>query len=502
MTQAAWETKQYDLARDAAGSALHYDSSLTGPQRILALIYISDKNYPDARQLLEKIVKQSPGDKELWVDLALCYEKTNNVQMLAEADKTIMSLDKHDITSRVRYAKYALSTDNLREALSTYKESMTLEPRDAAIVKNLADISTKLGNSSDAVLYLSKYVELVPTDAAAQRDLGNLLYDRKDFSGALAAYRAALKSDPTIKGFFKKYAELVITLKAPDADVVSVLSAAVKAGEANEVIYFTLGGLYQKQGLFAQAIDMYQQALLINPQNFEALSSMASCQAKSGKNSEAIVSYEQATALKPGSAPEQKALGDLYLQQGKKGPAIAAYKRYLEKAPADSKVARMVGDYEFDQKNYKDAVVYFGKVTGEESGKPDFLLRYGTAAYQLGDFKKTEELFKWLIVLSPKDAQPFRTLYEIAKKNNDLPAGAEYLKKYTELQPNNDTMLLALGDLLYTQKDLPGSLAAYRAALKANPSAKGFYERYVSLVSTLGTTQEQVEANERGYCHK
>ena len=125
---------------------------------------------------------------------------------------------------------------------------------------------------------------------------------------------------------------------------------------------------------------MYQQALLINPQNFEALSSMASCQAKSGKVSEAIVSYEQASALKPGSAPEQKALGDLYLQQGKKGPAIAAYKRYLEKAPADSRVARMVGDYEFDQKNYKDAVVYLGKVTGDESGKPEYLLRYGTAA--------------------------------------------------------------------------------------------------------------------------
>ena len=92
------------------------------------------------------------------------------------------------------------------------------------------------------------------------------------------------------------------------------------------------------------------------------------------------------------------------------------------------------------------------------------------------------------------DAEPFRTLYEIAKKDNDLPAAAEYLKKYTELQPNDDTMLLALGDLLYTLKDLPGSLAAYRSALKANPSAQGFYERYVSLVSTLARPQELVEA--------
>ena len=464
------------------------------PGRILAKIYISDKNYQGARQLLEKIVKQAPGNKDLWVDLALCYEKMNDLQALAEADKTIMSLDKTDVTSRLRAAKYPMATNDLRQALATYKELMQLEPKDASIVKNLADISTKLGNSGDAVLYLSKYVELVPTDAAAERDLGNLLYDRKDFPGALAAYHAALKADPAIKGFFKKYAELLITLKASDQDVVFALSAAVKAGEASEMIYSKLGSLYQKQGLFAQAIAMYQQTLLINPQNFGALAALAACQAQSGKVDEAIISYEQAAALQPASAAEQKALGDLYMQQGKKDPAIAAYKRYLDKTPSDPKVARLVGDYEYDRKNYKDAVVYLGKVGGKESGRADFLLRYGTAAYQLGDFKKTTEMFKRLIALTPKDPAPFKTLYEIAKQSNDMPAAAEYLKKYTELQPADDQMLLALGDLLYTLKDSPASLAAYRAALRANPSAKGFYVRYVPLVTSLGTPQELIEA--------
>ena len=106
----------HDIARDAAESALHYDSSLAVPQQILARIYLTEKNYQGARQLLEKIVKKSPGDKNLWLDLALCYEKTNDYQMLAEADKTIMSLDKHDVASRVRYAKYAMCS-SVRDCL-------------------------------------------------------------------------------------------------------------------------------------------------------------------------------------------------------------------------------------------------------------------------------------------------------------------------------------------------------------------------------------------------
>jgi tetratricopeptide (TPR) repeat protein len=494
MTQAAWEAKQFDVARDAAESALHYDSSLANPQRILARIYLSEKNYQGARQLLEKIVKKSPGDKNLWLDLATCYEKTNDFQMLAEADKTIMSIDKRDVGSRVRYAKYAMNSNDLREALATYKDLMVLSPRDPSIVKSLAEISTRLGNSNDAVVYLTKYTELVPGDAGAQRDLGTILYDRKEFSGAVAAYRAALKADPNIKGFFKKYAELVITLKAGDQEVVNALSAAVRANEANETIFATLGNLYQKQGAFPQAIEMYQRALQVNPQNFDVLSDLASCQARSGKIAEAILSYEQATAIKPSSAAEQKALGDLYLQQGKKPQAMTAYKRYLDKAPTDARTARLVGDYEYDLKNYKDAVAYLGKVTGDESGKADYLLRYGTASYQIGDLKKTDELFKRLIVLTPKNSEPFRTLYEIAKKNNDLAAAADYLKKYTALEPSDDKALLALADLLYNLKDLPGSLGAYRGVLKTNPAAKGFYERYVALVSTQGTQQELMQA--------
>ena len=171
MTSSAWETKEYDLARDAAESALHYDPTLVGPQRILARIYLSEKNYAGARALLEKIVKKQPGDKDLWLDLAECYEKTNDLAMLADADKTIMSLDKNNIPSRVRYARYVMSINDLREALATYKDLMVLTPRDQSIVKNLAELSTKLGNSNDAMMYLAKYVALVSQPRCGHRDL-------------------------------------------------------------------------------------------------------------------------------------------------------------------------------------------------------------------------------------------------------------------------------------------------------------------------------------------
>ncbi len=57
---------------------------------------------------------------------------------------------------------------------------------------------------------LKKYTALKTDDADAQAKLGDLLYDRKDDEGALVAYRYALKTNPSFKGIYKKYVELVL----------------------------------------------------------------------------------------------------------------------------------------------------------------------------------------------------------------------------------------------------------------------------------------------------
>jgi tetratricopeptide (TPR) repeat protein len=494
MMNSAWELKRFDLALDAAETALHKDSSLTDAKVIVAKINMMNSNWLAAIQVVESLIKHQPGNKAFWQNLGTCYEKTGNKAKLAETDKAIIGIDKKDIISRSRYAQYAMSNGDENSAYLVYKELAGLTPNDPAVYKNLFDLAVKLNQSDEAISFLKKYVALRPLDAGASRDLGNLLYDKKDKSGALIAYKAALKADPAIKGFYKKYADLMMEQKGQEQEIIAVLSSAVKAGEASDEIYMTLGDIYQKQGNFPAAIEMLTKALQLKPQNFDALSSLAYCQQKAGKISDAIISYEQAVAMNPNSVKELKALGDLYVQQGKRDQGIAVYKKYIEKSPADAATAQLIGEAEYGKKNYQEAVKFLGMVSGPDAKKPAFMQIYADAVYQVGDLRKSEEIHKAIAASDPKNPNSFKTLYEISLKGNNPVAAADYLRKYLLLKPLDVVMQQAYGDLLFSLKNAPGALNAYRTVLKLNPGARGFYKAYVQLVNQVGTPDEKIAA--------
>jgi len=495
MMNAAWNLKRNDLARDAAESALHRDPSLKEPQFMLAKIYMTEKNYSSARSVLLPLLKTESSNLQLWKDLAECSEKTGDQQALADADKRIISLDPRNVPSRIRVAKEAEKKGDLKTAYDILKELAALQPKDSEVQRSLYEIAVKQKNNSAAVSHLKAFLELKPNDASGHRDLGNMQYASGDQTGALASYRAAVKADQSITGFYKNYAMILLKNKAPTAEVMPVLIAAVNANEADEAILIAAGQEYQKQENFSRAADMYQKALVINGKNMTTISALALCQEKSGKVSEAIMTYEQATAMNPNSTREYKSLGDLYAQQKKMPQAVGAYKKYLEKVPTDVQIARFVGDYEFAQKNWGEANKYYGMVTGDEAKKNEFVKNFAVACFEAKNYVRAGMLFKQLSDANPKDPEPLKKLYEIETLNKNTTAAAQNLRKYVALVPNDPQMQKILGDMLFDARDNAGALAAYRAALKLDPSIRGIHKRFVDLLKDAPQAEQIAALN-------
>jgi len=494
MALSAFALDQIDMARDAAESALHLNPALWDTRVVLSKIYMKDKNYKEARDQFEYMAGKQPTNKEYLLHLATCYEQLGDAAKLAETDKKIIAMDPKNVASHNRLAKYSLTQGDAKAAIDQYKELALLSPKDPEVLKTLYDLSVKSGNSTDAALYLHSYVALKPNDATAQKNLGDLLYDKKETAGALAAYRSAVRIDPTIKGVYKRYIEL-LGASADPVEFAAVLNGAVAAGEADAVAYASLGAIYQKQGFFPKAIDMYQKSIQLDPRNTAVLSSLAQCQAKTGNAKEAVISYEQAIAMNDKAVDELKALGDLYVQQNKAGQAVATYKKYLSKKPGDSHIAKYVAEYEYSQKNYDEAIAYFAKVSGEAARGAELLFKYGSACYAVKDNKKAKEIFLQLSAITPRNAEVFKTLFDIVSKDSSLKTeAASYLQKYVALKPGDAEAQKDLGDMLYELKNSAGALVAYRAAIAADPAIKGFYKRYVELVLLKGTPDELVKA--------
>ncbi|MCL2182646.1 MAG: tetratricopeptide repeat protein [Chitinispirillia bacterium] len=482
MMNAAWNLKRLDMARDAAESALHKDPSLKEPQLMLVNIYMAEKNYRGARGILLPLLKTEDKNLDLWKALAVCSEATNQVTELADADKRIIALDPKDVPSRQRVAKSAEAAGDLKTATAVLKELAALRPQDSNIQKSLYEIAMKQKDNAAAMTHLRAFLALKPDDAVAHRDLGNMQFEAKDTKSALVSYRNAVKADPRIRGMYKNYASILMRDKAPAAELMPVLVAAVEANEADEAIFTAAGQEYQKQNNHPKAAEMFQKALTANPKNMANLTALAEAQEKSGKVSDAILTYEQATAMNPAASREFKALGDLYLQQKRMPQAVAAYKKYLEKVPNDVATARVVGDHEFTQKNWTEANKYYAMVTGDEAKKPDFLKNHAVSRFEAKDFVRAGSLFKQISDANPKDADALKKLYEIEMQNRNTTGAIQNLRKYVALVPNDAEMQKQLGDMLFDSRDSTGALAAYKAALRLDPATKGVHKRHVDLL--------------------
>lgn len=400
IAKSAIALNQYDRAREAAKAAVGLDPARIDSRKILVDVYMRSREYGDARPHLEYLTAKESTVLQHWTQLAECYEGLKEAALLAKADRQIIALDKNNVDAHRRLARYEKAAGNKDAAYKHYKTVSLLDTKDAESFENLYKMAMANGQIGDATIFARKYLVLKPTDASAQRDLGDLYYEQKNFDGALDAYRAVIKLDNTIRGFYKRYAEVVIA-KGLEQEVIKALTVLIESGDADLTTYTTLGMIYEKQKSYQKALDIYQKALQVDPANAGVLSAYASCQAKTGDVDGAIITYEQTVMIDPNSVEEYKDLGDLYTRQKKNGQAMKAYMNYLDKKE-DPAIAKLAGDYAYGEKMWDKAATYFAMVRGNAARAFVFQLHYGEAAYYAGNYDVTIDLYTHLIKRHPK----------------------------------------------------------------------------------------------------
>ncbi|MFW6245018.1 MAG: tetratricopeptide repeat protein, partial [Fibrobacterota bacterium] len=454
-------------ALDAAKDAIAMNPNIWEARVILAHTLIKNKNYKDAQEQAEFLLKKEPRNPEYLSMLAACYDHNGEKDKLADIDKRIVELDRENVESRLRLARYADTKGDVKTAFKMYKEVSLLDSKNAESFRRLAELSGKKGEKSDAVTFLNKYLELSPEDAVAQRDLGDLLYEQKKLDAALKCYRAAIKIDPNLKGFHKRYAEIVIA-KGQTDEVIKALSVLIENNEADFGTYTTLGMIYHKKKQYKKAIEMYSKALQLDPQNLDALTSLGNSQAASGDLNAAIITYEQAVMMNPDAGVEYKELGDLYIRQKKSAEARKAYMKYLDKVPTDKKVASKVGKELYEQKKFEDAVRYMAMA---ESNDASFLTMYAEACLKSGKTKdaiSTLEELKSRKKLSNK-ADVLKLLAESYEKVGDEKKAAATYADYVGLNGVKDADAAYKAAFLHEKTDTATAINIYSRNIRSYP---------------------------------
>ncbi len=82
-------------------------------------------------------------------------------------------------------------------------------------------------------------------------------------------------------------------------------------------VFFTKGEAFQKQGQYAKAANLYENAVKADEGYAEAYSNLGFCYRKQGQFDRAISTYKQAILLKPDLAEAHEYIGEAYAEMSK-----------------------------------------------------------------------------------------------------------------------------------------------------------------------------------------
>lgn len=238
-----------------------------------------------------KFIEKTPGSVDGYNQLAAAYIKkarhSGDFSLNAKAESAIdkaLQIDPEDVSAKKLKASLHLTFHRFDEALKAGKDLQQKFPNDAFIYGILTDAHIELGNYKEAVEAAQKMVDLRPNSNSYAR-VAHLRSLYGDTEGAVDAFKTAARTaDPQDK-------------------------------EAQSWCLVQLGDELWKNGKYAEAEKVYDEALLIFPQFHLALAAKGRVRAAQNDLEAAVEFLYEANNRIP-NVETAILLGDIYAKQG------------------------------------------------------------------------------------------------------------------------------------------------------------------------------------------
>ena len=240
--------------------------------------------------------------------------------------------------------------------------------------------------------------------ADAERVAKRALTFNKDDPGAYVTYGAVLEGE-------QKYDE---------ARVQYEIAAKMNPKDPQPVLLEARS--YLKQNAVALASPLFDRALAIDPNNIDALNGKAQALAAQHDVRGAIAVFERIRNLIPNTADKASISVDeahLYASEKMDDQAVATYKAAIAQYPSVPALRVAYGDYLAQKNNLDGAVAEWEGALGTNRDNRDALGRLGTYYADKKDYTKALDYLKRLTELYPQDPRGWSILASVYAEQKD-----------------------------------------------------------------------------------
>ncbi len=399
-------------------------------------------------------------------------------QMLEEETGPVSDVRVLEALARAHYLKGTLlphlRTAEYEEAERLYSRVLQIQPQSADTRIRLANVYLSLNRFDQATAQAADILDRQPEEVRAL-DVQALAQQGR------AAYADAERTRRTIRDI------------APE----------------NVGNLVRLGRLLRLQGKTSQAIDMYREALELNPQNAEAAQSLALIlydRTEAGrKKADAVMSdYVAAASRTPGARMQQ---ARYYRQTGRVDKALRLSRELLEQSPDSDGVAVFLSTLLLDAGRADEAVEVLDRFLQKHPENLDVKLQLCDVMMVAGtDLDRAEALTKEVVGELPNSPRAVTILSRILLKKGrnalleDRRAEAEglfararqRLQQLVDRMPRFGEAYLTLAELSYVQGEKVRALDYLSRVGRNDPKYLQAMKRRVQINRELGNREQVV----------
>jgi len=408
------QTKDYANAEAAYRKAVELDPSELTHLRGLGQTLLSEEKYSEALTVYQKLADVMPDDADVYLRIAQIYRE---LHQLDKAEENLVKARQYAPGSlEVMYneamiyesqGRYEDAIKVLSDAVSGVKSQSNALPnrrRSLAILyQQLGQLYRDAQNYQAAVYTYQELGHLGDEeDRRARLLLMETYRQSKDLPKALLVGKEAIAKYPDSEPIRSSYALLLGENQQPE-QAVKLLQANLKNNSAdrdiylniaqiyerarsykeaeeaahkaealpgdpreNEMTWFLLGAIYEREKQFDKAEEQFKKVLVVNPKNAAALNYYGYMLADRGlRLDEAQDMIQRALLQEPFSGAYLDSLGWVYYKQNKLAEAEATMHKAVERESHDPTIRTHLGDVYAKEGKMEQAAAEWEKALGE-----------------------------------------------------------------------------------------------------------------------------------------
>jgi len=364
--------------------------------------------YEQARQQFTKAIELRPDYIMARQALAQLQVARGEFEAALKSAEAILAIDKANVNARLIQSAAYLGEKKFGESRNILDGMLKLNPGSADVVFQLGVVDLVEQRYKDAEDAFRRSYQLNPANSRGLMGVVETYMAQnktEKTEAALALLQAEVNKAPTRMDFQLALGNTAVRAGKYDLGVSTfqkVLEATPKGSKAQGDIYLRIGETYRRKGDLANAIQSLQKARETLPDNIVVLSTLALVLDAASRKAEARQVYEATLKLDPNNGVALNNVAFLMAESGGDlDDALTKAQRAKQLLPNLSEVSDTLG-WIYLKKNLSDnAVEIFKDLVAKQPGQSTFHYHLAMALSQKGDRSRALEQLKEALKYNP-----------------------------------------------------------------------------------------------------